>query len=110
MQQMTIGDDGTISGILLGQRPNQIASLNRIMLSKPPTFALRRRPDGLFQYTEGPSPPADATVRVQVGALEGSNADPVSLMMDMIEHTRLFQMQTQMMHGAQGQGTQLSLT
>jgi len=82
------------------------------MLSKPSTATLKRRSDGLFQYTDGSSPPPDATVRLQVGALEGSNADSMSLMMDMIEYTRLFQMQTEMMR-AQGQGTQgtqLSLT
>lgn len=109
MQQVTIGEDGTISGILQGQRANQIAALNRIMLSKPPAAMLQRRPDGLFQYAGG-TPPADAAARLQVGALEGSNADPVSLMMNMIENTRTFQMQTEMMRNAQGQGTPLSLT
>jgi flagellar basal-body rod protein FlgF len=109
MQQVTIGEDGTISGTLQGQNPNQVAALNRIMLSKPPTPMVQRRSDGLFQYAAG-TPDADATARVQVGVLEGSNADPTSLMMDMIENTRLFQMQTEMLRNGQGQGTPLSLT
>lgn len=109
MQQVTIGEDGTISGILQGQRPDQITALNRIMLSKVSSGALQRRSDGLFQYAGG-DPPADATARLQVGALEGSNADPVSMMMNMIENTRLFQMQTEMMRNTQSQGTPLSLT
>ena len=50
---------------------------------------------------------------MQVGALEGSNADPVGMMMNMIENTRMFQMQTELVHMAitvgQGQGTPADL-
>jgi flagellar basal body rod protein FlgF len=49
-----------------------------------------------------------------VGALEESNADTVGMMMSMIENTRVFQMQTEMMRwvlgAGQGQGTPLSLS
>jgi flagellar basal-body rod protein FlgF len=113
LQMVTIGADGTVSGVPLGQSPNQIAALNRIMLTNPPTTALQRRSDGLFQYTAG-TPPPDAAVRLQIGALEGSNADPISLMMGMIENTRMFEMQTEMMRAAfsigQGQNSPLALT
>jgi flagellar basal-body rod protein FlgF len=113
LQTVTIGSDGTISGVPVGQNPNQIAALNRIMLTDPPAAALQRRGDGLFQDTAG-TPQTNAAVRLQIGALEGSNADPVSLMMNMIENTRLFQMQTEMMRAAstagQGQTSPLTLT
>lgn len=113
LQTVTIGSDGTISGALQGQSPDQIAALNRIMLTNPPAAAVRRRGDGLFQDTSG-TPRPDAAVRLQIGALEGSNADPIGLMMDMIENTRTFQMQTELMHAAfsagQGQNSPLSLT
>lgn len=113
LQSVTIGADGTISGALSGQDPNQIAALNRIMLVNPPASALQRRGDGLFQDSGG-APPPDGRVSLEVGALEGSNADPIALMMDMIENTRIFQMQTQLMRAAstaaQGQASPLSLT
>jgi flagellar basal-body rod protein FlgF len=113
LQQVTIGDDGTVSGALLGQHPDQIAALNRIMLTKPPANAVQRRNDGLFQYNGG-TPPPDASVQLQVGALEGSNTDPVGLMMTMIEDTRMFQMQTELLRNAasagQGQNSPLTLT
>jgi flagellar basal-body rod protein FlgF len=113
LQQVTIGEDGTISGAPQGQNPNQTAALNRIMLTDPPTAALRRREDGLFQFTGG-TPAPEAAVRLEPGALEASNADPMALMLDMIENTRAFQMQTELMRGvfnsAQGQNSPLTLT
>lgn len=113
LQSVTIGKDGTISGALVGQPPDQITALNRIMLVNPPTASLQRRTDGLFADATG-NPTPDAKVQVQAGALEGSNADTVGMMMDMLQNTRMFQMQTQLMHvmlsAQQSQGTPLSLT
>jgi flagellar basal-body rod protein FlgF len=113
LQSVTIGEDGTISGAMAGQSPDQITALNRIMLANPTASSLQRRPDGLFQDpTAAPQP--DAGVRLQVGALEDSNADTLSMMMNMIENTRTFQMQTEMMRmafaTAQGQSSPLTLT
>jgi flagellar basal-body rod protein FlgF len=113
LQSVTIGQDGTISGVLSGQPPDQISTLNRIMLANPSVKQLSRRSDGLFQDNGG-TPVADAKVALQVGALEGSNADSVSMMMNMIETTRSFQMQTDLMHSVlnigQGQNSPLTLT
>jgi flagellar basal-body rod protein FlgF len=113
LETVTIGEDGTVSGVPVGQTPDQIAALERVMLTNPPASSLQRRPDGLFQDPAG-TPQPDAAVRLQVGALEESNADTIGMMMSMIENTRVFQMQTEMMRGAlgagQGQGTPLSLS
>lgn len=113
MQRVTIGADGTISGVLQGHTPDQVVSLNRIMLTNPPKAALQRRGDGLFQDAAG-QPTPDAAIRVESGALEGSNTEPMSLMLSMIENTRMFQMQTEMMRAVlntgQGQGSPLTLT
>jgi flagellar basal-body rod protein FlgF len=113
LQSITIGDDGTVSGVLLGQSPDQITALNRVMLANPPTGELQRRADGLFEDQAAPPQP-DSQVRLQVGALEDSNADTVSMMMNMIENTRIFQMQTEMVRMAlttgQGQSSPLTLT
>ena len=111
LQTVTIGEDGTISGTLLGQPADQITTLNRIFLANPPATSLKRRSDGLFQDQAGPSA-ADAAVKLQVGSLEGSNANSVALMMSMIESARMFQMQTQLVHMtiSQGQGQSSPLT
>jgi flagellar basal-body rod protein FlgF len=113
LQKVTIGADGTISGALVGQPADQVATLNRIFLAKPPTAALTRRSDGLFADQQG-TPTPDASVQLQVGALEGSNANTVATMMSMIENTRVFQMQTELVRMAtsfgQGQGSPLTLS
>jgi flagellar basal-body rod protein FlgF len=113
LQSVTIGTDGTISGALVGATPDQVATINRILLANPPPAALTRRSDGLFEdKTAAPTP--DASVQLQVGALEGSNANPVSTMMSMIENTRMFQMQTELVRMAttvgQGQSSPLTLS
>lgn len=111
LQSVTIGEDGTISGVPVGQPADEVTTLNRVMLTNPPAASLKRRGDGLFQDQTG-QPVADAAVRLQVGALEGSNANPVSLMMSMIENARMFQMQTELVHltVTQGQGQSSPLT
>jgi flagellar basal-body rod protein FlgF len=114
MQSVTIGQDGTISGVQVGQTPDAISTVNRIFLTNPSAKQLSRRPDGLFQDNAATPPVPDGSVKLQIGALEGSNANPVSLMMNMIENTRSFQMQTELMrmvvNATQGQNTPLSLT
>jgi flagellar basal-body rod protein FlgF len=95
LQTVTIGEDGTISGALVGQTPDQVAAINRILLTNPPAATLKRRADGLFRISWRRAA-ADASVQLQVGALEGSNANPVATMMSMIENTRMFQMQTEL--------------
>jgi flagellar basal-body rod protein FlgF len=103
LQSMTIGEDGTISGVPQGQAPDQIAALNRIMLVATPPDGLQRRADGLFQDPAG-NPAPDGRARVQVGALEASNADPVATMLRLIEGTRMFQTQTQLLRTIGGTG------
>ena len=113
LQNVTIGEDGTISGSLAGSPATQVTTLNRIFLTNPPNSTLTRRTDGLFQDQAG-TPTPDASVKLQVGALEGSNANPVGLMMSMIENSRMFQMQTELIHQTltqgQGQNSPLTLT
>jgi flagellar basal-body rod protein FlgF len=111
LQSVTIGSDGTISGALVGQTADQVSTVNRIMLANPPVAALARRSDGLFA-DKFAQPVPDASVQLQVGALEGSNANPVATMMAMIENSRMFQMQTELVHkvASFGQGETSPLT
>jgi flagellar basal-body rod protein FlgF len=99
LQSLTIGDDGTVSGVPMGGNPNQLVAFDRIMLANPPAKSLKRRPDGLFADTTG-AIRIDGTVRLQSGALEQSNVDQVGMMVNLIESTRVFQMETNLMHSA----------
>jgi flagellar basal-body rod protein FlgF len=106
LQSLTIGQDGTVSGVLMGQDATQITAFDRIMLANPAPSQLSRRGDGLFADGSG-ALQIDGNVKVQSGALEQSNVDSVGMMMNLIESTRMFQMQTGLMHtiGTMGQGS-----
>jgi len=111
LSQITIGSDGSISGVRQGQQPDQITMFARIDLANPPAQNMTRRPDGLFQAGNGQFS-VDGNVTLQVGALEGSNVSSVGAMVDMIKNTRMFQMQTQMLHtvATMGAGSQSPLS
>ena len=104
MSQITIGSDGTISGVPQGQQPDQIIAYAKMDLANPPPTNMKRRPDGLFQDGNGQFS-VDSSVKLQIGALEGSNVSSVGVMVDMIKNTRMFQMETQMLHTAVTLGT-----
>lgn len=111
LQSVSIGEDGTVSGVPMGQPAAQIVAFDRIMLANPPASQMTRRGDGLFADTSG-ALSIDGTVRVKSGALEQSNVDSVGMMMNLIESTRMFQMQTGLMHtmGTMGQGANTPLS
>ena len=88
---MSIGADGTISIVPLGEQLNAVAILDRIKLVNPPEDSLAKSEEGLFVANEGlPSLP-DAGVRITTGALEASNVNSVSAMVRMIELAREFE-------------------
>lgn len=98
--QLTLGADGTISIVPLGQGPQAQAVLDRIMLVAPANETLERGTDGLFRTADGEPPQPDATVRLASGQLEGSNVNMAQSMVEMIELARQFEMQVKMMRNA----------
>lgn len=111
LQSISIGEDGTVSGVPMGQPATQVVAFDRVMLANPPASQMTRRGDGLFADSSG-ALSIDGTVRVKSGALEQSNVDSVGMMMHLIESTRMFQMQTGLMHtmGTMGQGASTPLS
>ncbi len=96
MQSVQIGADGTVSGVPRGGQADAPVVIGRMLLVNPPAAQLQRGADGLFRDTAGPAQP-DATVQLAIGALEGSNVNPVDAMIQMIANTRAFEMQTKLM-------------
>lgn len=88
---LSIGSDGTVSIIPLGEQPNAVAVLDRIKLVNPGSENLTKGDYGLLSTQSGLSAPADANVRLITGALESSNVNPVSAMVRMIELSRQFE-------------------
>ncbi len=96
LTSIQIGVDGTISGVPAGSSPSTPVVLGTIQLVNPPSSQLQRGADGLFRDTQGPAQP-DPTVQLASGVLEGSNVNPVRAMVQMLENTRAFEMQTKLM-------------
>ena len=94
--QVTIGGDGTLTATVGGGRPQGIGRLKLVT----PEAALLRGDDGLFRGADGDLP-ADASARLQSGALEGSNVSPVESMVAMIAAARQFEQQMKMLQTSQ---------
>ncbi len=94
--ELQIAADGTISARAAN---GAITPVGRLKLVTPEA-PLQRGDDGLFRAPEGDLP-ADATARLQDGALEGSNVSAVETMVAMISAARQFEMQMRSMQTAE---------
>lgn len=102
---LTITSDGTITAIGAGDAPNNILNLGRIKLVNPPEAQLVHGDDGVFRLAPvngqpAPPAPADPSLRVLSGVLEGSNTNPMAAMVGMIENARRFEQQMQVVQRA----------
>jgi len=100
-EKIEIADDGTITARPLGQAPNAMVVLDRIKLVNPPLEQLEKGLEGLFHLPNGEIAPPDATVAVASRAVEGSNSNPVSSLVTMINLQRQYEMQVKMMRSGE---------
>ena len=91
-----IAPDGTVS---VRQPNGSITPIGKLKLVTPEA-PLARGDDGLFRAADGELP-ADPNARVQDGALEGSNVNPIENMVAMIAAARQFELQMKMMQTAE---------
>jgi|TARA_R100000005_G_scaffold86087_1_gene54823 flagellar basal-body rod protein FlgF len=98
---LTVGADGTVSIVPLGEQINAVAVLDRIKLVNPPADQIDKGPDGLLRAGDGLASAPAAEVRLASGMLESSNVNPVSAMVHMIELARQYEMHVRMMSTAQ---------
>ena len=97
---VTVGSDGTVSVVPLGQGPNTVAAVSRIKLVNPPGGTLQRGSDGLYRSSDGTPAAADANVQLASGVLEASNVNLPSCLVNMIELSRRFELQVRALHTA----------
>jgi len=95
--EVSIGADGTVSARGTNGRNTNVGRLKLVTPEAP----LNRGEDGLFRAADGDLP-ADATARLQDGALEGSNVSPVETMVAMISAARQFEAQMKVLQNAEG--------
>ncbi|RAP65656.1 flagellar biosynthesis protein FlgF [Achromobacter sp. HZ01] len=97
---LTITSDGTVTAIGAGDAPNNILNLGRLKLVNPPREQLVHGDDGVFRRAPvdgqpAPPLPADPSLRLLAGVLEGSNTNPMAAMVGMIANARRFEQQMQ---------------
>ena len=93
----SIAPDGTVSARGANGRSTAVGRLKLVTPEAP----LNRGTDGLFRAADGDLP-ADASARLQDGALEGSNVSPVETMVAMISAARQFEAQMKVLQTAEG--------
>lgn len=98
---LSIGADGTVSIVPLGEQPNAVVALDRIRLVNPPPGTIEKGADGLIRVIDGVETEPDAAVRLASGTLESSNVNPVESMVRMIELSRQFESHVRLMNTAQ---------
>ena len=103
-----IGSDGSISIQPVGSSPNTMALVDRIKLVLPEEGSLIRNEDGMMRPVNQNPLPADGSVGLTPGSLEGSNVNPVEAMVKMIELARQFESQIQLMQSAKENHSVLS--
>lgn len=98
---ISVGKDGTVTGITTGFKPGAATVLGRIKLVNPPENSLVRGDDGMFRLKDGGEADADAGVVLAGGALESSNVNVVDAMVNMIDLARQFELQMNVMKNAE---------
>lgn len=104
--KVTIGSDGTISIIPLGGNATTAAVIDRIKLVKPAADNLEKRNDGLLHTKDSQALEASPEAVVSQGVLEGSNVNPIEAMVEMIELSRNFELQSKVMKNAEENAAQ----
>ncbi|HEX4917743.1 MAG TPA: flagellar basal-body rod protein FlgF [Limnobacter sp.] len=101
--RVSVEGNGTVSAIPLNGENNvvQLGALKLVNLEEPDIV---RGDDGLFRSKTQGEVPADATVRVASGFIEGSNVNAVDMMVQMITAARQYETQMKMISSAEDNG------
>jgi flagellar basal-body rod protein FlgF len=97
-QSMEIGTDGTISIQAPGE--TQMQPVDRLKLVNPAADAVTKNSGGLIVARSGGQLPADDTVKVSGGHLEGSNVSAIEEMVATMNLNRDFEVQMKLYHAA----------
>lgn len=95
-----IGGDGTISYVPQGGDPKAPQTLDKIKLVSTKGSATVKGMDNLLRVKGGGVLPDDLDAKVQGGALESSNVNMTSALVDMIENQRSYEVEANLMKSA----------
>lgn len=89
--------DGTISIVPTGSDSKSAVTIDRIKMVNIDKNNIVKNAEGLFQLKNGNAAPADNTIKLRSGVLEGSNAQAVDQMIAMITVGRDFEAHMKLM-------------
>jgi flagellar basal-body rod protein FlgF len=98
--EVKVGTDGTIFTKTPGEQAAVFLPLARMQIVDPPVENIRLREDGFFTSPSGEPFEAAQAPTLQSGALEGSNTNLFSTMVDMISMSRRYEMQVKVLKQA----------
>jgi len=104
-KSIEVGTDGTITIVPL---EGGLAILDRIKLVQLDKHNVVKNSEGLLQLKQGSAAPADSTVRLVNGALEGSNVNAVEQMVNMISAGREYEAHMKLLSTVDTIGQQLA--
>lgn len=96
-QSLDIAADGTISIVPQGQPASTIAEAGRLGVVQARTADLVRGDDGLMRTIPGQAPPPAAGPSLLSGVVEDSNVEATSMLVQMIQTARSFEMQVRVL-------------
>ncbi|MDX2504545.1 MAG: flagellar basal-body rod protein FlgF [Gammaproteobacteria bacterium] len=100
-KKIDITSDGTISIVPIGAENNTTAVVGRLKMVKPDLNNMIKNESGLMVQNNGQPAEADGTVKLVSGAVESSNVNAMSEMVDMISLSRQYEMQVKLMKKAE---------
>jgi len=96
-EKLSVGSDGSLSLVALGQGPEALVEADRIKLVNPQLQNLEKGADGLYRQRDGEAAPPAAEVRLVSGALEGSNVSAINEFTQILSLSRQYEMQVKLM-------------
>jgi flagellar basal-body rod protein FlgF len=100
-----IAEDGAIWIVPQGGDPSQPQQIDRLKLTSPAGSRVAKGLDGLFRVQGGGALPSDPQARLVPASLEGSNVNTSQTLIDMIEASRSWDMQLQLVTSARDMDT-----
>lgn len=100
-----ISEDGALMIVPAGGDPNQPQQLDRLKLASPTGSRVRKGLDGLFRVEGNGALPSDPEARVVPRSLEGSNVEVSQALISMIEASRSWESQVNLVNQAREMDT-----
>jgi len=99
-KKVEISADGAINIIPANDTTNELVQIARLKLVNGEDQTIQIRSDGLYQTADRQILEADANIKIQVGGTEGSSANAIDSMVQMIRDSREYEMHVRILKNA----------